>query len=246
MPATSAPRPPPAQGVLLTQSDPLGPNEALLAGTPVAGAIQYAFTLVPSNGGKPVKLNSASPGGIIQGLTAGIMYNVTLVAKDKNGNMLQSPTQLSFRTPLNTTPLLVAATPETPTSLEIEGTPPKSGGPWKKFTYTAKDAGSGKTLTVACTTPACPIPGLTPGAKYTISMTVTDVKGKTVPAPNTKVVSMPAGNSAVITVATPKSPTVATLKAKKTDNAVSYTFYVRPFGAYDLFTVEADVAPLFV
>lgn len=238
-PAPPAPKPLPAVGVLLTQSDPLGPNEALLAGSPLAGATQYAFTLVPSNGGKPVKFSSASPGGIVQGLMAGVTYNVTLIAKDKNGNALQSPTQLSFKTPLNSMPLLVAATPETPSALEVEGTPPKSGGPWKKFTYTAKNARTGKSVTVTCTTPACPIPGLTPGAKYTVGMTVTDSKGKTVPAPNTKEVIMPDGNSAVITVATPKTPTVATLKAKKTDNAVSYTFYIRPFGAYTVSRCKA-------
>ena len=231
-PAPPAPKPPPVAGVVLTQSDPLGPNEAQLAGTPLASATQYAFTLVPSNGGKPIKFSSASPSGIVQGLTAGTTYNVTLIAKDKNGNALRSPTQLSFKTPLNSIPLLVAATPKTPTTLEVEGTSPKSGGPWKKFTYAAKDARTGKSITVTCTTPACPIPGLTPGAKYTVSMSVTDAAGKTVPAPNTKEVTMPAGNSAVITVASPKTPTVATLKAKKTDNAVSYTFYVRPFGAY--------------
>ena len=186
---------------------------------------------MPSNGGKPVKYSSASPGGIVQGLTAGVTYNVTLIAKDKSGNALKSPTQLAFKTPLNTIPLLVAATPVSPTSLEVEGTPPKSGGPWKKYTYTVKDARTGKSITVSCTTPACPIPGLTPGAKYIVSMTVTGAKGKAVPALNTKEVTMPARNSAVITVATPKTPTVATLKAKKTDKAVSYTFYIRPFGA---------------
>lgn len=99
-----------------------------------------------------------------------------------------SPLDLSS---LCSTPLLVSAIPSSPTSLAVEGTPPKSGGPWKKYTYTAKASGSGKSVTVTCTEPACPIPGLTPGEKYTISLTVTDAKGKTVPAANTKEAVMP-------------------------------------------------------
>ena len=90
------------------------------------------------------------------------------------------------------TPLLVSVIPSSPTTLSVEGTPPKSGGPWNKYTYTAKAAGSGKSVTVSCSTPACPIPGLTPGEKYIVSMTATDAKGKTVPAASTKEAVMPA------------------------------------------------------
>lgn len=94
------PPPPPRSGVLLVEGIPLGPNEALLTSTVVAGARQYTFTLVPAiGGGKPIVINSKSSFSNAQGLAAGTKYSVTLVARDAKGNRLESPLKLSFTTP---------------------------------------------------------------------------------------------------------------------------------------------------
>ena len=118
----------------------------------------------------------------ITALTNGVVYDVTVTAKNKGGTSAPS-TPASAIVGVPGAPRSVHATAGT-ASATIRWAPPKASGVTHVTSYMATAQPGGLSCSTSGTKPArtCVISGLSPGTKYTVTVTATNAYGTGVPS----------------------------------------------------------------
>lgn len=129
---------------------------------------------------------------------------------------------------------MTSTMPTSPTTALLSAVPPKIGGPFASYTFTATPVGGGIPTTVTCPSPTnCPMKGLLPSTKYDVSVVATTASGTKTPASAPLDLSMPAPTAPALTAATATGPTqgAATAAPPTTGGPwTSYTFTATPLG----------------
>lgn len=129
---------------------------------------------------------------------------------------------------------MTAALTTTPTTALLSANPPSMGGPFASYTFTATPVGGGAPVTVTCLTMKnCPMPGLTPGAVYDVTVAATTAAGTTTPPSAPMQMAMPPPPAPALVSADATGPTqgFATANAPTSGGPWSnYTFTAIPVG----------------
>lgn len=154
----------------------------------------YTFTATPVGGGSPVSVTcSSSYSCNIKGLVPGTTYDVQVVAKDSAGKITPPSAPVQATTPKLGVPAIIAATPTSPSSIGVTLTP-VSGA--TSYMVTATPVNGGSPIKITCATPACTIPGLSPGTSYSIMAVATTPSGTSPSSQPETITTPPAGYGA--------------------------------------------------
>ena len=129
---------------------------------------------------------------------------------------------------------MTSTIPTAATTALLSATPPKAGGPFSSYTFTAVPKGGSAPITVTCPTPSnCPVKGLAPGTTYDVSVTATTSSGTRSPTSAPIDLIMPAIGAPALTSAAATGPTQGTATATPPATGgpwTSYTFTATPVG----------------
>ena len=184
----------PCRAPVVTATTPTSPTAALLTANPpsLGGPFSsYTFTATPAGGGPSVTVTCDSPTICpMAGLKPYVLYDVTVSAKTTSGATTPPSAPMPLEMPGPGAPALTSADATGPTQGTAIATPPKTGGPWTSYTFTATPIGGGPPVTVISDSPTADFMGLMPGTLYLVDVVATGSNGNS-PASNTLSFSTP-------------------------------------------------------
>ena len=128
--------------------------------------------------------------------------------------------------PCCSAPAMTSTIATTATTALLSANPPKAGGPFTSYTFTAVPKGGGAPVTVTCPTPTnCPMKGLAPGTSYDVSVTARASSGTQSPASSPIDLVTPAIGAPAITSAAATGPTQGTSTATPPATGGPWTSY---------------------
>ena len=179
---------------VMTETTPTTPTTALLTANPpsLGGPFSsYTFTATPAGGGPSVTVTCVSPTNCpMTGLKPNVLYDVTVSAKTASGATTPPSAPMPLEMPGPGAPTLTSADATGPTQGTATATPPKTGGPWTSYTFTATPIGGGPPVTVISDSPTADFTGLMPGTLYLVDVVASGPNGNS-PASNTLSFSTP-------------------------------------------------------
>ena len=120
----------------------------------------------------------------ITGLKPGVTYDVTVSATTPTGLKTPASAPMPLEMPLPSAPTLTQADATSPTQGTATASPPKNGGPWTSYTFTATPLGGGTPVVVTSDVPIADFKGLQPGTQYVVDVVASGPSGDS-PASNT-------------------------------------------------------------
>ena len=178
----------------MAATTPTSPTTALLDANPpsLGGPFSsYTFIATPAGGGPSVTVTCESPTNCpMPGLKPNVLYDVTVSAKTASGATTPPSAPMPLEMPGPGAPTLSSADATGPTQGTATATPPKTGGPWTSYTFTATPVGGGPPVIVTSDSPAADFTGLKPGTLYLVDVVATGPNGES-PASNTLSFSTP-------------------------------------------------------
>lgn len=178
----------------IVQVTTLTSETADLTAKPEPTAVQYQFLIRPFGQptATPVLATSPTPTINIDGLKPGQAYSATVIVISAAGQQTPAGNSIAFNMPLESAPTLIAADSTGPTQGKLATVPPKSGGPWKSYTFTSVPRDGGAPVIATCPTLDCMVEGLTPATAYDVTIVAFSQSGKKSPASNSLSMVTPA------------------------------------------------------
>lgn len=179
---------------VMTATTPASPTTALLVANPPSQGgpfSSYTFTATPAGGGTSVTVTCESPTNCpMTGLKPYVLYDVTVTGNTASGATTPPSAPMPLEMPGPGAPTLTSADATGPTEGTATATPPKSGGPWTSYTFSAIPVGGGTPVVVTSDSPAAAFTSLKPGTLYIVDVMATGPNGDS-PDSNTLSFSTP-------------------------------------------------------
>lgn len=178
----------PCRAPIMTEATPTSSTTALLTANPpsIGGPYpSYTFIAIPVGGGPSLTATCQYPTGCpMTSLKPNVLYDVSVVGITAAGGKTPPSVPMPLEMPSPSAPTFASADATGPTTGTATAAPPKTGGPWTRYTFTATPLGGGTPVVVTSDVPRADFTGLQPGTRYMVDIVASGLRGDS-PTSNT-------------------------------------------------------------